>query len=153
MFWNICSKANQKLSALSRMVKLLSFSKRRTLFKAFVGSQFKYCLIVWMLHSWRQNQNVVWRRLNYWLMTCYPVNIGRKLNVHKTFRRRPGRVLNVLCTFNLRPVSVGYGQIFLYSPLKYSETLNWNLYVSSLYFLDQFERVICRKRKYRKLAV
>ena len=32
---------------------------------------------------------------------------GRKLNVHKTFRRRPGRLLNVLCTFNLRPASTG----------------------------------------------
>ena len=36
-----------------------------------------------------------------------PVDTGRKLNVHKTFRRRPGRLLNVLCTFNLRPVSTG----------------------------------------------
>ena len=27
-----------------------------------------------------------------------PVGTGRKLNVHKTFRRRPGRLLNVLCT-------------------------------------------------------
>ena len=37
----------------------------------------------------------------------YPVDTGRKLNVHKTFRKRPGRLLNVLCTFNLRPVSTG----------------------------------------------
>ena len=37
----------------------------------------------------------------------FPVGTGRKLNVHKTFRRRPGRLLNVLCTFNLRPVSIG----------------------------------------------
>ena len=36
-----------------------------------------------------------------------PVDTGRKLNVHKTFRRRPGRLLNVLCMFNLRPVSTG----------------------------------------------
>ena len=36
-----------------------------------------------------------------------PVDTGRKLNVHKTFRRRPGRLLNVLCTFNLRPVCTG----------------------------------------------
>ena len=35
------------------------------------------------------------------------VDTGRKLNVHKTFRRRPGRLLNVLCTFNLRLVSTG----------------------------------------------
>ena len=40
--------------------------------------------------------------------TSYPVDRGRKLNVHKTFRRRPGRLLNVLCTFNLRPVSIVY---------------------------------------------
>ena len=37
-----------------------------------------------------------------------PVDTGRKLNVHKTFRRRPGRLLNVLCTFNLRPASTGF---------------------------------------------
>ena len=36
-----------------------------------------------------------------------PVDTGRKLNVHKTFRRRPGRLLNILCTFNLRQVSTG----------------------------------------------
>ena len=34
-----------------------------------------------------------------------PVDTGRKLNVYKTFRRGPGRLLNVLCTFNLRLVS------------------------------------------------
>ena len=42
---------------------------------------------------------------NWW---CWnPVDTGRKLKVHKMFRRRPGRLLNVLCTFNLRPVSTG----------------------------------------------
>ena len=39
--------------------------------------------------------------------TYYPVDTGRKLNVHKKFRTRPGRLLNVLCTLNLRPVSTG----------------------------------------------
>ena len=34
-----------------------------------------------------------------------PVDTGRKLNVHKTSRGHLGRLLNVLCTFNLRPVS------------------------------------------------
>ena len=35
---------------------------------------------------------------------------GRKLNAHKTektFRRRPGRLLNVLCMFHLCRVSTG----------------------------------------------
>ena len=54
----LCSKANQKLSALSRVVNLLSFNKRRTLFKAFVESQFKYCPIVWMFHSRRTNNKI-----------------------------------------------------------------------------------------------
>ena len=37
----LCNKANQKLSALSRSAKFFSFNKRRTIFKAFVKSQFK----------------------------------------------------------------------------------------------------------------
>ena len=40
-----------------------------------------------------------------------PADTGRKLNVHKTFRKCPRRLLNVLCTFNSRPVSMGDGQI------------------------------------------
>ena len=34
-----------------------------------------------------------------------PVDTGRKLDVYKTSIRLPGRLLYVLCTFNLRPVS------------------------------------------------
>ena len=37
-------------------------------------------------------------------MLLFPAVIGRTLNGHKTFRRR---LLNVLCTFNLHPVSTG----------------------------------------------
>ena len=33
------------------------------------------------------------------------LDTGRKLNVHKTFRRRLRRLLSVLCTFSLRPAS------------------------------------------------
>ena len=33
-----------------------------------------------------------------------PLDTGHNLNVHKTFRRQ-GRLLNVLCTVNFRPVS------------------------------------------------
>ena len=41
------------------------------------------------------------------ILISNPIDTGRKLNVHKTFRGCPGRLLNVLCTFNLRPVSTG----------------------------------------------
>ena len=43
--------------------------------------------------------------LRFFSETYYPVDTRRELNVHKTFRRRPGRVLNVLCTFSLDLVS------------------------------------------------
>ena len=36
-----------------------------------------------------------------------PIDTERKLNTHKMFRRRPGRLLNILCMFNLRHVSTG----------------------------------------------
>ena len=35
----------------------------------------------------------------------FPVDTGRKFNVGKTLRSRSGDLLNVLCTFNLPPVS------------------------------------------------
>ena len=54
----LCGKANQKLSAPSRMTKLLSLDKRRTLFKAFAESQFKYCPIVWMFHRSVTNKKI-----------------------------------------------------------------------------------------------
>ena len=41
------------------------------------------------------------------LIKHFPVDTGHKLSEHKTFRRRPGRLLNVLCPFNLRTVSTG----------------------------------------------
>ena len=40
----------------------------------------------------------------HWII---PADTGLKLNGHKTFGRCLGRLLNVLCTFNLRPVSTG----------------------------------------------
>ena len=40
------------------MAKLLSFNKRRTLFKAFLESQFKYCPIAWIFHSRLTNNKI-----------------------------------------------------------------------------------------------
>ena len=37
----------------------------------------------------------------------YPLDTGRKLNVHKTFRGRAGRFMNVLCMLNLHYVPRG----------------------------------------------
>ena len=40
--------------------------------------------------------------------SLFPLDTGRKLNAHKTFRRRLGLLLNVLCAFSLRLVSRGF---------------------------------------------
>ena len=37
-----------------------------------------------------------------------PLDAGHKLNKHKTFGRRPGALLSVLCAFNIRPASKRY---------------------------------------------
>ena len=55
------------------------------------------------MYSKQTNLKVVYS----WNGMC-PVDTGRKLNVHMTFRIRSGRLLNALCTFNLRPVSTGW---------------------------------------------
>ena len=46
--------------------------------------------------------------------TRIPLDVGRTLKVHETFRGRAGRLLNVLCRFNLRPVSRGYDNLGTY---------------------------------------
>ena len=68
------------------------------LFKEYLYKNYKLALIVY-------NINIIHVNLK---QNNIPRRHRRKLNVHKTFRRRPGRVLNVLCTFNLLPVSTGY---------------------------------------------
>ena len=55
---NVCLKAGRKLSVLSRMGKFLSFEKKRTLYKSFVESQFKYCPLIWMFHSRYSNAKI-----------------------------------------------------------------------------------------------
>ena len=46
-----------------------------------------------------------------------PVDTGRKLNVHKTFKGSPGRLLKVLFMLKLSPVSTGKVNDFYYKRL------------------------------------
>ena len=51
-------KANRKLSALTKLSRFFSIEKRRTLFKAFIESQFKYYALVWMFHGRQTNHKI-----------------------------------------------------------------------------------------------
>ena len=75
-----------------------------------------------------------------WLTLLIPVDTGSKLNVHKTFRRRPGRLLNVFCTFNLRPVSTGIiATLFSFQMLNLAELNHLSrLELVQWYFLKAF---------------
>ena len=55
---NLCTKANQKLHALSRISEYMSTSKLRLVMKAFINSQFGYCPLVWMFHSREINNRI-----------------------------------------------------------------------------------------------
>ena len=52
---SICRKADQKLSALSRISPYLEIDKKELLFKSMVKSQFNYCPLVWMFCSRNAN--------------------------------------------------------------------------------------------------
>ena len=55
---SLCSKANKKLSALSRVSKYMDINKRRILIKSYFFSQFNYCPLVWMCHSRSLNNKI-----------------------------------------------------------------------------------------------
>ena len=56
---NICNKASAKVTALSRLIKIVSREKKKILMNAFIVSQFSYCPLIWMFcHSRRLNKRI-----------------------------------------------------------------------------------------------
>ena len=55
---NICTKANQKLSVLSRTGNILNFEQGKRIFKSFIESQFKCCPLIWMFCSRKANNKI-----------------------------------------------------------------------------------------------
>ena len=47
----LCSKANQKISALARVSKYITLQKLRLLMKSYITHQFNYCPLIWMIYS------------------------------------------------------------------------------------------------------
>ena len=55
---NTCNPVSKKLNALARISQLMNINKRRMTMKAFVVSEFGYCLLVWVFHSRKLNSGV-----------------------------------------------------------------------------------------------
>ena len=71
-----------------------------------------------------------------------PLDTGRKLNVHKTFRRSPGRFLNVFRTFNLCPLPRGLVQYKLHYSASHSSlqyTRIFSRIKSSMHYTKHFK--------------
>ena len=54
----LCTKASQKLHALSRVSHLMTFEHRKLVMNCFIMSQFGYCPLVWMFHSRKLNNRI-----------------------------------------------------------------------------------------------
>ena len=54
----LCTKASQKLHALSRVGNYMTQTQRKIIMKTFILSHFGYCPLVWMFHSRKQNNRI-----------------------------------------------------------------------------------------------
>ena len=55
---SLCSKANQKLSALARIGRCFTTDKRKILVNTFIAAQFNYFLLIWLCHSRTLNNKI-----------------------------------------------------------------------------------------------
>ena len=55
---SICTKANKKVGAFSRVVKYLDDQKANLLYNAFIMLTFNYCPLIWMFCGKRSNKEV-----------------------------------------------------------------------------------------------
>ena len=55
---NICSKASQRLHAISTVGTFMNFTQGKVLMQAYIHSQFGYCPLVWMFHCRKLNNRI-----------------------------------------------------------------------------------------------
>ena len=54
----LCSKANQKFSALARVSKYMALQKRRQFMSSYITSQFNYYPLVWIIHNRKVSKKI-----------------------------------------------------------------------------------------------
>ena len=52
---NLCDKASKRIQAIARIFPYIPQAQKRLLMNAYFMSQFGYCSLVWMKHSWTLN--------------------------------------------------------------------------------------------------
>ena len=82
---SICTKANKKVGAFSRVVKYLDGQKAKLLYNAFIMSTFNYCPLIWMFCGKRSNKelNMVHKRALRLLLNDYDASFEELLERSK----------------------------------------------------------------------
>ena len=96
-FGAIFKNSSKWLAHQLKLVTSTYWMSFRSFFKYFLDFSWKSIIVLTFPIKDLNNKNFDW----------YPLDTVCKLNLHKTFRRRQGHLLNVLCLFHLRPVSRG----------------------------------------------
>ena len=83
----LCSKANQKLSALARVSKYMTLQKRRLLIGSYVTSQFNCCPLFWTIDNRKLNQkiNKIRERALRIVYSDHKTSFSKLLKIDKSF--------------------------------------------------------------------
>ena len=55
---SLCKKASQKQNSLARIAQYMCPKNRKTVMKAFLISQFRFCSLIWMFHNRGLNNKI-----------------------------------------------------------------------------------------------
>ena len=82
----LCSKANQKLSALDRVSKYMTLPKRRLLMSSYITSQFNYYPLVCIIYNrtLKKKINKVYERVLRIVYGDYKTSYSELLNIDKS---------------------------------------------------------------------
>jgi len=85
---NLCTKASQKLHALSRVSKFMTFNQRKIIMETFFLSHFGYCPLVWMFHSRTLNNRInrLHKRALQIVFNNYESSYDELLNISGSFK-------------------------------------------------------------------
>ena len=114
---NICCKANNKITALFRILSFFTLEQAKVLAEAYISSNFRYCPLIWMFCGKCSNNLIM--KTNYWWLTA----IYNTLT--KTYR-------NLLCIngkIDIRTQKIQILMTEIYKCLnKISPTFTWDYY-------------------------